>query len=223
MKLNRTTISLVFVSVVLFFSILTLLYWDFIRDTIIVPIYYLLWVGSLVLNSIPQAAFLAILIAVSVIIGWNTLEAVRVRQSGEGAERKRPEVTARYLHWKRLCANLNSGLFARDTFAWEARRLILSILAYQTGLEIPEVETRVRNGALPVPDSIRELIERRVIRDSRPAPRRIESAILRLRRLFLKVESKTDPQVDDRIAEIVSFIENQLEFNHAGSQPQSYR
>lgn len=218
MKLNRTTIGLLFVVVVLVFSILTLLYWEFVRDTIIVPVYYLLWVGSLVLKSIPQGLYLAILIFISIIMGWNTLEAVRVRQSAGGTERKQPQIVSRYLHWKRLCANLNSGVFARDTFTWEARRLILAILVYQTGLEIAEVETRIRNGTLTVPDSIRDLIERRIIRGSRPAPRRIERAILRLRRLFLNVESPTDPQMDDRIAEIVTFIETQLEFNHAGRQ-----
>jgi hypothetical protein len=76
MKLNRTTVGLVFVLVVLMFSILTLLYWDFVRDTVIIPVYYLLWVGSLILKSIPQGAYLAILIFISAIIGWNTLEAV---------------------------------------------------------------------------------------------------------------------------------------------------
>jgi hypothetical protein len=153
---------------------------------------------------------------------YSGASSVRVKQSSEGADRKQPEVTARYLHWKKLSDNLSSGMFARDTFAWEARRLILSILAYQYGLEMAEVETKIRDGTLPVPGSIRDLIERRIFGGSHPTPRRIERTVLRLRRLFLKVEPRSDSQMDDRIDEIVTFIENQLEFNHAGSQPQFY-
>lgn len=223
MKLNRTTVGLVFVLVVLMFSTLTLLYWDFVRDTIIVPVYYLLWVSSLILKSVPQGVYLAVLIFISVIIGWSTLEAVRVKESAGGAGRKQPEVTARYLHWKKLCTGLYSGVFARDTFTWEARRLILSILAYQNGLEIADVETMVKDGTLPVPATIRDLIEQRVIRVSRPTPRRIESTVLCLRRLFRTVEPHNDSPVDDRIDEIVTFIENQLEFNDARSQSQANR
>jgi hypothetical protein len=221
MRVNKVQIGFIFVLVVLVFSTLTLLYWDFMRDTIIVPIYYLFWVSDLMLKSVPQGAYLAFLIFICVLIGWNTLSGVRVRQIPSRFEGSHPQTDTRYAQWKRLYSNLHSSPFARDTFAWEARKLILSILAYQDGIKTSEVEAMVKDGTLPLPDSIRDLIQQKKIRDSQPTLNRMESTRTRLRRLFFKAKLQHDPQIDTLVAEIVSFIEHQLEIDHAGNQSES--
>lgn len=220
MTLNKARIILAFVLFVLFFGILTLLFWDFVRDTIIVPIYYFMWVIGLILKSIPQGVYFAFLVFLSLIMGLKALESTQVERHIERREGDQPQADTQYLRWRSLCADMDISPFSRQRFAWEARKLILSVLAYERGTDIAEVETLVRTGMLDVPDAIRNLIEKKRIPDAKLPLNRIASAIFRVRRLLLKADSKTDPQIDSLVAEIIGFIEHHLEISHAGNRPE---
>jgi hypothetical protein len=217
MRDNKVRVGLVFVATALILSVLTLLYWDFVRDTIIIPIYYLLWVANLTLKSVPQGVYLALLIFICILIGWNTLSSVRIHPISRGFESIRPQTDARYNHWKKLYAKLHTSPFGRETFAWEARKLILSVLVQQYGIDIAEVETLVRDGTISLPDSIRDLILLKKIPISDTTAGRTENLVTRLRRLFSKTKSPNNPQIDHFVSEMVHFIEHQLEINHAGN------
>jgi hypothetical protein len=219
---DKAKVILVFVLLVLFFSILTLIFWDFIRDVIIVPIYYFLWEISLVLKSIPEGIYLALLVFLSVIIGFNTLASVRVEQHTKRLERERPESGTRYLHWRSLCANMGVNPFTRDRFAWEARKLILSIFAYEQGIDIADAEMLVQMGEVDMPDTIRNLITEKKIPATGFRISRIARAVVWLRWLFFRIEAENDPQIDALVREIISFVEYRLEINHAGNQPESW-
>ncbi|MEP6984138.1 MAG: hypothetical protein ABI970_00970 [Chloroflexota bacterium] len=222
MKLgNKAKIGIVFVLALLVFSALTLLYWDFVRDTIIVPIYYFIWIGNLTLKSIPQQAFLALLVIIGVLVGLNTLIGVGVKPTTKGFTDAPSQADSRYTSWKKLCSNLYSSSMARDNFAWEARKLIIAILAHQDGIEPAEVEERIKNETLLIPLAIKDLIQYKKIKDPPPLPQERESIIVRLRRLLLKEKSQNKPRIDSPIAEIVAFIEHQLEINHVTNQPES--
>jgi hypothetical protein len=214
MTINKTRIGIVLVVVILFFSLLTLLFWTFVRDTIIVPIYYFIWVSDLTLKSVPQEVYLAFLILVSLIIGVNTLISTRVRRFTRSVEEMPSQSDSRYSYWRKLCSNLYSSPFAQDTFAWEARKLILSIFAYQNGIETAQVEAMIRSDALPVPASIKKLIQEKKIKDFRAIPQPSENVILRLRRRLFKIEVQKNPPIDDPVAEIADYIEHLLEIDH---------
>jgi hypothetical protein len=222
MTSNKAKIILVFILFVLLFGILPLLYWDFIRDTIVVPIYYVIWVISLFLKSIPQGVYFAFLVFLSLIIGFKTLESVQVERRFKRLERDRPEATTQYLRWKSLCANMDINPFSRNRFAWEAKKLILSILACEQGMDIADAEALVLDDTLDVPDVIRKLIETNTLPDAKLPLNRITSAMLRVRRLLFKVGAKNDLKIDSPVAEIIGFIEHHLEINHAGNQPESW-
>ena len=222
MKLDtKAKIGIVFVLALLVFSALTLFYWDFVRDTIIVPIYYFVWVSNLTLKSIPQQAFLAVLVIIGILVGLNTAIGIGAKSITKGFTDAPSQTDSRYTSWKKLCSNLSSSSFARDSFAWEARKLIVAILAYQNGIEPTEVEARVKNGALLLPAAINDLIQYRKIKDAPPILQENESIILRLRRLLLKEPPPNNPPIDSPVVEIVAFIEHQLEINHVTNQPQS--
>jgi len=215
MTSNKQKIGIVLFAVILLFSLLTLVYWTFVRDTIIVPIYYSMWVTDLALKSVPQAVFLAILIFICLLIGVNTLLSIRVRQFTRGAVEPPAPNDSRYTVWKRLCSNLYSGTFVQDAFAWEARKLILSIHAYEHGIEINQAEAMIRNGRLPVPAPVKILIEEKKIQYfegvSQPAP----NIIVRLRCWLFPVEDPQKKLIDDAVTEIVAYVEDLLEIDHA--------
>jgi hypothetical protein len=222
MKLDtKAKIAVVFVLALLVFSALTLFYWDFVRDTIIVPIYYFVWVGNLTLKSIPQQAFLAVLVVISILVALNTLIDVGARQTTKGFVDTPTQTDSRYTYWKKLCSNLYTSSFARDNFAWEARKLIIAIIAYQNGIDPAEIEVRIKNETLRVPPAIKDLIQYKKIKDPPPVSQENESIIVRLRRLLLKQEPQNKPPINSPIVEIVAFIEHQLEINHVTNQPKS--
>jgi hypothetical protein len=222
MAVDKARISLVFILLVLLLSILALVYWDFIRDTIIIPIYYIIWVIGLFLKSIPQGVYFATLVFISLYIGFKTLESVQGERSTKRLEKDRPESGTQYQRWKSLYTNIDINPFARHRFVWEARKLILSILAYEQGINSAEAETLVPNGTVAVPEPIRNLIEEKKIPGSRPPINRIAHAVFWLRRLLFKVDTENDLQIDPLVGEIISFIEHRLEINHAGSHPESW-
>lgn len=214
MKINKKTVGFLLIVIILLFSLVTLLYWSFVRDTIIVPIYYFLWFGNLVLKSVPQEAYLALVVLVSLVIGVNTLLNMRVRRFTRYVEEVPTQSDSRYNYWRRICSNIYSSPFAQNSFAWEARKLILSILAFRNGVEIAQVELMIRNDVLTVPEPIKILIQEKKIQDFNLLPKSAENIIVRLWRLIFPVENPQKSSIDDAVAEIVAYIEHLLEFDH---------
>ena len=77
-KINWVRVIIAVVTVAIIFSILTLLFWTFVRDTIVVPIYYVLWVIGLFLNSVPQGLFAGFLAIIGLVIAFNTLTSLPI-------------------------------------------------------------------------------------------------------------------------------------------------
>ncbi len=212
----RLRIAAAFVAVALVLGLLTLVFWEFVRSTIIVPIYYSVWIGGLVLKSIPEAAFLAVFLVLCAIVG---LSALGISMSGNA--RRGPPVTAspvetRYHHWERLCANLYFSRFSRNLFTSDARRLIIAVLAYEYRLEPREVEALVRDGQLDLPETIRSVLTGNDELFVEQPLTRLSKTARRFRR-----EAASDPQTDALLNEIVTFIESHLEIMHVGNQPET--
>lgn len=214
---NKTRFILAIVTIALIFAVLSLIFWDFVRDTVVIPIYYLMWVTNLILKSIPQGVYLALPILISLAVGGNTLRSLRGRQQLRNYQENRSDDSARYVVWRRLYDHLMESQFSRDHFVWEVRKLILCLLAYQEGVEVFQAEEMIDNGTLNVPDAVKNLIQQKEIPIPILPSRAIERALLRLRQLLFKVDRSLDPQIDQQVDEIVRFIEHRLEITHAGN------
>jgi hypothetical protein len=215
MRDARTRFAAAFIAVALVLGILTLVFWNFVRDAVITPIYYSLWVGGLLLNSVPQAIFLGILVLICAVIGLNALAN---STGGKGRASRQPPPTpleSRYTHWERLCANMYMGQFSRHLFISDARRLILSVLAFEYRADAHQVEAMLRSGEIVVPERIRSLVLGNDASLSSPALSGIEAWLARLRGT-----PKADPQVDALLEEIITFVEDHLEIMHVASQPE---
>lgn len=220
MTVNKTKVLVAFASLVLCFSLLSLRFWGFVRDTFVVPSYYVLWVIGLVLKSIPQHAYLALLIFVCLIWAMQTLKSMQAEARSARPERNSPHSDTPYLRWKMLSAYTSSNGFFRDRFVRHMRNLVLSTLAYEQGIDSSEVEARVREGVLSVPDPIRNLIEMHNIPQIKPRGR-LELGIHQVRGLILKADSTQDDEFDRFVAEIIRFMEHHLEIIHAGNYPET--
>ncbi len=205
MTLDKVKIGFVFLLVVFVLSLLTLLFWDFVRDAIVVPIDYLIWVTGLVIRSIPQDVYLAALLLISLFLSLNTVARIRSRPTTGNYERIPAQGDTRYHRWLLLSSRQSLSPFYRDIFTTEARNLILSMLAYDHGIDSAEAEARVKDGTLEVPERIRDLIEMRTIR-IQPRPVNRFQAVLRWLRL-LEADLTPDPLLDSLVVEIIDFVE----------------
>ena len=212
----KTRAGLIFLTTLLIFGVLSIAFWDFMRETVAVPLYYLLWVGDLALKSVPQGFFLGLLVFIGAVIAFNVVTGARSRAS-RPLPVGRPQAETRYLMWARLSHHLYDSRFYRHKFAFEARKLILSILAYQEELDVVEVEDRVIDGSLPVPDAVLLLVLVTQLRGG------IEAAT-GMKRLWARLTGAdqtvvADPLIDQQVAAIIAFIEYRLEIVHAADQP----
>ena len=97
----------------------------------------------------------------------------------------------------------------------------MSIFAYEQGVDIADAEVLIQNGNLDVPDTIRNLITEKRLPFTRLHISREARVMVWLRRRFFKVDAEDDLQIDALVGEIISYIEQRLEINHAGNQPES--
>lgn len=217
---HRNLLLLAFAVFVAIFSVLTVLFWTFMSDTFLVPIYYFLWVCGLLVNSVPQGGYLALLVFLSIVIGAKTLEGMHTGPHRRRVIRHQPNSSTRYLHWRMLCMHAQGNWFAKGRLGFEARKLILSILAYEQGVDLLEAEAMVRNGTLMVPDMLRSIIETKTIPDALPS--RFSGVLSRLRRPVLRGDSRPDPYLVQFLAEFTSFVEHHLEITaHVGNKSES--
>ncbi len=209
MPLDRTRILLAFAICVVLFSAATLLFWGFVRNTILVPVYYVIWVIGLLLNSIPQGAYLALIVLLSAITGWKAIQSTRRTPHIRRVVRNQAAPGTRYRHWNRLCDHAHGGPSSRDWFIAEARKLILSVLAYEHGIDSTQAEALVQDGSLDVPGTLRDMIQKKNIPGA-PLPSRLNALSIWLRRLRLREEVPSDPYVEQMIADLVDFLESHL-------------
>lgn len=210
MKTKRAWLGVAVLSTLLIFSVLTLVAWDFVRETIVVPLTYLIWLGGLILNSIPQEVYLIGLIIAAAAIALNTLNRLRRKPASTRLTGPRAGDASRYRLWLRLWATAPHSEYTRVELARETRQLIVSVLAYQEGLTPPEVERKIVSGALPVPAAVSQLFrERDLLSTPQPAPRFWQ-------RFTLKADRQPDPLLNQSLEEILQFIENRLEIIHDG-------
>jgi hypothetical protein len=218
---TRAKIGIAAVATVVLFAVLTLIFWDFMRDIVVTPLYRLLWVGNLLLKSLPQEIYLLVVIVISSIIGGSALQSLQSRPLVQNSPHPRSMENARYGFWLRLYEQLAGNHFSRNRFAMESRKLILSILAYQEGLDVSMVEARVMDDSMSVPNTVKYLIQYREIPTSTRIGTSNTSLRFWLRTRFIKPQRVVDPSIDQQVNEIVEFIEHRLEITYAGNPSQS--
>jgi hypothetical protein len=222
MKINKVRVAVAVLVVAFIFSILTLVFWTFVRDTIVIPVYYLIWVGGLVINSIPQGIFAGLLAIIGLVIAFNTLTSLPRRSTALAPAKPSTQVDTRYQHWRRLSENLYVSRFSRNLFMADARRLILSILAYENGIEVAEVTALLKAGALELPGGVGTLFAQADHQDELQEVLPSEPFTQKMRR-WLRLGNAAparNPQLEALVADIMGFIEYHLEKAYAGNQPE---
>jgi hypothetical protein len=211
---KRIKLGLALLAVLAVFLSLTLFFWDFTRDTLVIPLYYLLWTGSRFFYSIPEQVFLFLLVGISVWIGLNTVGHLPGRAVPEQREHADPAGGSRYRYWKKLCQGLSSRELVRRDLVFETRQLVLAVLAFQEGMDLAGVERGVAGQTLVVPETVRHLIVSRDLVAAAPGGKRMGRASRILQGLFRRSAPPTAGVLDGQIRESLEFLETRLEMPH---------
>lgn len=192
-------------------AVLTLLLRDTVREAIVIPMTYALWLGDIALSSLPQGLLLGLLIVLCIgIVLRSALKSDRIEPE------PRPQIItgqhhSRLLFWARQLNRLEDSQFAVEKLAAELKKMLLRVLSTQENLTEDEVIDAVRSGELAVPADIRTLIVRP--QDWMKAqPASGWEALLRL--LRPKRAPKVNPEQTRRIEAVIAFIERRVNSEH---------
>jgi hypothetical protein len=156
---------------------------DTVRTTIVVPLLYLVWLSELTFNSIHQAVFWGLLLALTVVglfLGMRPKREARppVHWAGEMPWQE----SRRVAFWARQFVRDGNELVWDFYAQLQFRKLILAVWAYRRRVGLADLEQKVKAGAVELPPELRAYFEQD--RDSSVAPLRyVERVVSRLRAL----------------------------------------
>jgi hypothetical protein len=199
--------------------VLTIFLTDFVREAIVVPISYILWLGNLVLKSISQILLWAWLPVIAFFIALRSLSTakkdkpIRIVSEAETRYPRRQRVD----FWV-IQIHQSHGYFGRTRFAEHLGRLILDILAYQERITPWEIEQRIENGDLEVPPVVRSYLHekrRRYSEGSGGLYQRLRRWLKNAVTILIKGRSSVRPASHHPDLEtVVAFLEKQLEVEY---------
>jgi hypothetical protein len=160
MMQNRRVIILI--AVILFVNlILAIIFRDFIRENILIPILYLFWYIKLFLNSLGEICLwplaLIILVAISLLILRKKKKTVETDRGYSEAPGKVEE--GRVAFWMKYIRRQSMGIENPSFSSFRMKELALSVLAYQENLTNSELETEIDEGRVFVPKELQNILQ----------------------------------------------------------------
>jgi hypothetical protein len=180
-----------------------------IRQMIIIPALYLLWLADLLIQSTPQWLFWAVLVL--------TALPILLKSLGTGERREaRPRALAggqprreRVAFWAIQLRLAQRGAYSSARFVEALKRLTLEVLAYREQVSPLQAQQQLETGELDVPREIVTYLERGARWTPERAGWRARLAA-RLAALF----SPARPASDLELENVVRFLEDCLEIKH---------
>lgn len=214
-----------------------LLVWarDIIRETIVLPLSYLVYAANILIDTTPQVCFWFGSVIICLYIAYRSLARKRRKATDivpslamypSYYETQRPgPQPGRFDFWIRkvLMMRRGSSAYYQNNFENALGRLLLDVLAYRHKLTVVEVEARLRTNTLDVPADVRDYL----LLHSQAKPVVSESfsvwlkdqLMMRVYRLFDGLQNRlsprgrqrTDTPAEQRAQRILAYIEDELE------------
>ncbi|MCS6847246.1 MAG: hypothetical protein RMN52_05970 [Anaerolineae bacterium] len=203
--------ALVLISV----GVLTFALRDAVREAVVIPLAYAVWLTDLLLRSLPQGLFLAVLLIISAVVLLRGLLQAGARAGEMPFRPVGGGARSRLGFWMRQLSNLDHSQFAREQTAQEMRSLMLKTLAHTHQLDQNKVMARVRSGALSVPPEIEALLRnwQGWMQVEQPGGAHTLAALWqRLRDVFPPARRTTDQaaRLNDKLDAAIDYVEAQL-------------
>jgi len=191
-------------------AILALALPDLTREAIVVPIWYVIWMGQLLFRAIPQALLWALLFTIALVVAVRSL---RKRPQFEEKPEIEPIYTGQVHVLLRWIQHREKRGYCKHRLAQHLGRLTLETLAHQRQLTSGEIKWHL--GSLDAPPEVRAYLQAGLT----PTPSRPGGRLSRLldRLGWRRATSPLD--LDPEI--VVQFVERQLGVTHHYRGPTS--
>jgi len=182
---------------------------DFVRDVILVPFAYYLWLGDIIIKALPQNCFLTPFIFLSIAIAIPSLRKGhrtiwRAKESSETVE-------GQVALWEKRLRLLTSGSYSDNRFAYHLGRLVVQILAYEERLTTRATINELENGAFSMPIQVRQYVLAGIGTGIAQKRRSLMQSIkLWWKKLFTPKHNMQTPKQYEDIIAVLQYIEEQL-------------
>ena len=192
---------------------LMLVFRSAVDELIVIPIQFFFWLLGLLIKSLGQAIFWALLLLVvaflmlrSLISVWILTRRVKYKHTGN-----RMRERGRVSFWSMQVRLRRGSLYPDDYTNYEFKRLVQAVLAFRMNLSPQEVQRRLEAGELELPPGVQAYFAPRQKPMDRPRPAGLADILTRLRSLF-GVSPVVPVQSNDRqLEQLIQFMEKQLE------------
>lgn len=126
-----------------------ILYWffrDLIREIVIMPATYFLWLTKMIFESFNQQAIWISLIIVATIIIFSTLSPISERQRKKHTDSYEP--LNRVAQWANRLHDIDRGDYLKWRLAQHLSKLTIETLAYRNGMTVEQVTKELEIGNL---------------------------------------------------------------------------
>ena len=198
---------LLLIGLLLFLAVpLALVLRSFARDVIVIPILYILWLGDLLFQHIPQTLVWALLLVTILVISARSLvKSPRSRGEVREVERDRPGQVSTWARWIHMMARRG---FYKWFLAQHLARLYLATLAYHERLSREQIRQHLEAGNLGMPPEIQAYLQAG-LSPLPPMPVGFFSRLMR--RVRPSVHASP---LDLELERVVQFLESQLDIEH---------
>lgn len=138
-------------------GLLTMALREVIAASIILPLLYLLWIGTLIFLSIPQGFIWGAFLGVALLIAWRSL--VRWPRRSRPSYPAAAPPAGRLESWLRLIRQARQEPYYRWQLAQNLRRLMLAALAHEEQLTLKQARRRLAHDRLALPPDIQAYLQ----------------------------------------------------------------
>jgi hypothetical protein len=182
--------------------LLTLVSHNYMGEAIVTPLLYLVWIGRLIFESIPQGVIWALFLFIALLVAGRSLVKKRTH-SGQSQYPETPE-PERIEGWLNLLRRANQDDYYKWQLAQRIQRLTLDTLAHDERLELKQVRQNLAAGKLDLPPELQAYLEAGMTSfshflgaESRFRLRKQASSLdLDLERIIQFLEDKVDYHID---------------------------
>lgn len=210
MKLKRISLKRLWIPLALILALalpLAILLQDITREIIVVPISYILWIGGLVLKSLPPAFYWILFLFIGVRIAIVSLRPKK--RAKESLRPPTPSFPGPVSVWVRRLRLTQLGRYSRWRLAHYLGELSADLLAYEGRLTVGESRERLRDEEIAASPEVRRYLRLGLNPQTLPS----RNLLTRLK-ASLGLDEDSQPSLDLDPEEIVQFLEEQLEVHH---------
>jgi len=212
MKNHRTIYLLAVVLVINL--VLAVIFRDFIREYVLIPILYLFWYIRLFLNSLGETCLWPLLVVILALVSLKIMGAKkkdrqRLREFGEESSQLEE---GRVAFWMKYIRRKSMGIENLSLVSFRLRELVFAVMAYQENLTRLELEVELDKGKFVLPEEVQILLrpkDRVVQNPIEPSPLFIQIMD------WIKVRSNSGSYRSvSEMSKVVQYLEDQLEIEH---------